>query len=823
MLGTVNSSIQAQVVEDDTVSTEVSTQDNRNFVVNGGKQAQNNLFHSFEQFSIPTNGSVTFNNSLTIQNIISRVTGLSPSQIDGLIQNNGTANLFLINPQGIIFGKNAVLNVGGSFMATTAESLIFEDGREFSAKDKNTEPLLSVNVPLGLQFGKNPASITNQSQFQISTPTGVFKAGLSTKSGTTLALIGEDILLDGGTITVPTGRIELGSVADNSLVNFDSVTEGWQLNYQNVARFKDIKLDNLASIDSSGEGGGNIHIQGRKLEILNGSSITSNTFGAIDGGQIAIATSESITIQGSDRTTKNLDPVPRDSLGIFLPLASQLTTDTFGQGKGGDINIKTKQLHILDGARIELRTLDIFNRVNMIGDGGNLSIGAESINLAGSRPLIGLAENVSELIPPSLTLDLAIEINQGSILSTSSGSSGDGGDIKIVTNRLKLQDGNVIGSSPFNSGNGGNITINATESIKIIGESGNTGSLVSVIASNALGGTGNAGNIQLTSDRILLQDGGVIAANTSTSGKGGEIKIDAQTIDIIGVSSQQKFPSAIGSATFSTGKAGNITINSDRLTLAQQGLISVEGMNIGASGNLEIVADSLELRDLATLTAATASGEGGNIRLQVRDNLTLKENSTISAQAFNDASGGNIDLDARFIIATPNENSDILASAVRGDGGKININTQGIFGLAEGSSQPTNSSNDLDASSSFGLSGNIAIALPQFDPSQGQLDVPAEVIDLDYLIKNNFCQRSDTSSYIVTGRGGIAIVPEQNFSPENTWSDWRILDSKPNKAEETTVNPQPKPHISPIQGWLVDHNGKITLTAKPLVVTSPCH
>jgi filamentous hemagglutinin family protein len=124
----------AQIIPDSTlpISSTIRQQDNTQFI-EGGTRTGSNLFHSFSEFSVPSNSTALFNNSLEIQNILARVTGNARSNIDGLIKASGKANLFLMNPNGIIFGQNARLEIGGSFVAIGADRMIVGDGSEFSS------------------------------------------------------------------------------------------------------------------------------------------------------------------------------------------------------------------------------------------------------------------------------------------------------------------------------------------------------------------------------------------------------------------------------------------------------------------------------------------------------------------------------------------------------------------------------------------------------------------------------------------------------------------------------------------------------------------
>ena len=224
--------VAAQITSDNTTNTTVNTTGN-NFDILNGIQKGNNLFHSFKEFSIPKGGKATFNNSTDVVNIINRVTGGNISNIDGLIKASGNANLFLINPVGIVFGENASLNIGGSFLGTTAESILFEDGFKYSAIDSQQTPLLTVSVPLGLQMGTNPGVIevegTGHNLIEAS-PFSPLKRSqnninLQVQPGKTLALVGGEVTLNGAILTAASGNIELGSVGEGT-VNLNQTNQG---------------------------------------------------------------------------------------------------------------------------------------------------------------------------------------------------------------------------------------------------------------------------------------------------------------------------------------------------------------------------------------------------------------------------------------------------------------------------------------------------------------------------------------------------------------------------------------------------------------------
>ena len=382
--------------------------------IDGGALRGDNLFHSFQEFNVGDGAGVYFSNPQNVDNIFSRVTGNNISNILGTLGVLGNANLFLLNPNGIFFGPNARLDVGGSFFASTASGILFDGGAEFAATNSQGEPLLTVNIPVGLQFREAPASIEARG------------TTLAVPPGETLGLLGGDLNLQNATLTATAGRVELGSVG-SGLVNLSFGENGFALGYDGggFPNFQNIRLAEDTVIDA---GGGAIQMQGRQVSVEQ-SKLRSVTVGSAAGGDISVNASESLTLTGV-----GFEEWERLRERIFdgnVDLATEpglygLVGGTQGGGNAGNITVNSPSLNLASGAVI-------LNPTFASGAAGNINVNANNIELTGS--------SISSLTGP--------------------GSTGAGGNIAIATDNLLLRNSSEIFAPTFGGGEGGDITINA--------------------------------------------------------------------------------------------------------------------------------------------------------------------------------------------------------------------------------------------------------------------------------------------------------------------------------------------------------------------------
>ncbi|WP_341531887.1 filamentous hemagglutinin N-terminal domain-containing protein (plasmid) [Nostoc sp. UHCC 0302] len=287
-----SSPVNAQIVPDNTLPINSSvTPGCTACTIEGGTVRGSNLFHSFRQFSIPTGGEAFFNNPTSIENIFTRVTGNSISNIDGLIRANGTANLFFLNPNGIFFGKNATLNIGGSFIATTANAIGFGNQGFFNVTLANSPGLLTID-PSALLFNQVKAgSIHSQSIAPAGLdPAGYPTYGLRVANGNSLLLVGGDINIDGlefrdpptgnispgvngnrGGLKAFGGRVELGGLAGIGSIGLEVNGKEVNLSFPNDVALADVSLTNKAEVNVRAVSGGNITVNAHNID-MSGSS-----------------------------------------------------------------------------------------------------------------------------------------------------------------------------------------------------------------------------------------------------------------------------------------------------------------------------------------------------------------------------------------------------------------------------------------------------------------------------------------------------------------------------------------------------------------------
>ena len=423
----------------------------------------------------------------------------------------------------------------------------------------------------------------------------------------------------------------------------------------------------------------------------------------------------------------------------------------------------------------------------------------------------------------------------------------------------------MITSDNLGQGKGGDITIQS-DFLSIENTSSNSQFTSGISSRVGQSGIGNGGDIVVKANNLLVKNGGQIRSGTLGKGNAGNItisgleqnnseqvifdgrKIFDGTIDqqenpiflgsgntekplfIIDGTGQIIIPSVAESAVGqeAKGNGGTITINTNSLQVLNQGSLNVSSKSQGNVGSIVIKADFLELNNQGKIQAETNFNNDNvndnNISLIIDGNLILQDNSLISAKATEQANGGNVDINANFIVAFP-ENNDIIASAEQGKGGNINVTTNAILGIEDRPATPLNQTNDIDGTSEFGLNGNISIEVLEIEPGQGLTKLPSSIIDRSRLISKSCLAGNKEAKFVVTGRGGLPTNPNKSLRDDTLLSaEWITL---PQKAEDDDTRFQVEirkkveedstiKKIVEAQGWIVGDKGNVILTAAPV-------
>lgn len=765
--------------------------------IEGGAIRGTNLFHSFQEFNINAGRGGYFTNPVGIDKIFTRVTGSNPSNISGTLGVLGNANLFLMNPNGIIFGKNASLDINASFLATTASSINFADGTNFSARNPDSSPALTVSVPIGLGMGSYPGTIRVQGSGQAIAPSSAITItyeqnllaspnGIGVPPGKTLALLGGDVILESALLKAETGRIEVGAVGDG-VVSLTPENDNLILGYEGIQNFRDIQMSQQTYAVTTGEGGGNIQVAGRRISLSDRSRITASTTGTLPGGNITIQASELIEIGGANVEFAG---------GVFAPTA--------GTGNAGNIYIKTGQLRMHDGVRVTAFS-------NGRGNGGMVNINAlDLVELSGASPN---GETVTSL-------------------ESRAYAEGDGGDVHIQTQRLSLHNGAQISASAFSSGNGGKVNVNALDTLQVVGRTPNRRFPSAVVAVTS--GSGRSGEISIKTGKLVVRDGARISAATSNIGDGGSLKIRASSVQVIGTGADEKntqIPSGLLARSLNNGNAGDMEIVSQEFIVRDGAEVTVAGLGKGDAGNLHLRTNSLQLDNSGMITAATQSGDGGNINLQAED-VQLRRQSAIVATADGTSNGGNIKIGStRFRLL---ENSDILATADQGSGGNINLKTavfiadfftanafrSGAIGTV--SELRNNNRADISASSQFGQSGVMTI--PEFNNNVNNSlnEESTRLGNYEQIVSNSCLARRNLQqgTFTVIGTGGLPSNPYTSLNARYSVVQVQAItnDNKTGEELRTVENGsawKPGDVIVEAQSLVKTADGRILLVKTP--------
>jgi filamentous hemagglutinin family protein len=774
-----------------------------------------NLFHSFDTFNVDAGSTVTFTNPSGIDNIFSRVTGISNlSHLDGTLKVDGPANLFLLNANGIVFGPDAQLDIQGSFLSSTASSLLFQGGSQFGAIPSQMPSLLTVNVPVGLQFGTAASPIQIQgnghslSYNPDATITRGALSGLVAPNGKTLAFIGSGVTLAGGNVTAESGHIEVGSVGTNSVVNIAPTAMGWDFDYAAANRFEDIQLTDQSALDVSGDDAGSIHLQGRQISLSEGSAMLAQVLTA-GGGQIALDASESISLTGVDLSATAQMPT-----AAYIEIASGATGDGSSQ-----LRVSTPTLNLTAGAQIGL---------GMAGEGtsGRFDVTAQTIT----------ADNGSNAGPSSLYTAVLPTFATGRPPAT-----GQGGDLFILTEQLRLTNGAQFVASTFGIGDAGRLSIEA-KSIEAIGF--NDGGPTNIASTSEVPFSGAGGSVTIRSGRLLVADGAQVTVSTVSSNPAGDLTIEAtDSVELRG-SGEKGLSGLFASSLFGSGAGGNIQVNTQNLALLEGATINASNFpsslfgpppGSGPAGNVTITAGNVLLKDGSLITADTVAGDRANINI-FSDSLVLRRGSNITTNATGTATGGNINIDTQALIAF--ENSDITANAVDNFGGRVVVNAETILGTAF--REQLTSESDITASSALGpaFSGSVELNTPDVDPTNGLTELPTGLAAADKIVAA--CEQTQSNAFVATGRGGLPEDASQLITNQSIWNDFRLIESADSlasggnetavlaintTAETASVTTAPIAEVVEAQAWSIDSEGRVVLglaSTPPAFTSSNC-
>ncbi len=815
-----------------------------------GQQRGGNLFHSFAKLNVNTGDSATFSGPENVTNVIGRVTGGTASNIDGALRSTiPNADLYLINPAGMVFGPNATLDVPGSFHASTADTLRFQDGSEFNARSPTNSVLTVAPVQAFGFVGDSPAALTVEGN-----------TNMTATAGKTLSLVGGHLKIYQSKVAVSGGRLNLASVSSKGDVtpqpaDLTSSASPGEMTVQ----------ESIVSVSGGGTQGG-IYIRAGRFTLTE-ASVQANASKEQDGGRIDVQ-ADSVTATGgrflsstagaghSGKVTLKVNGatefIGANSKGVASGIITGAAENS--QGNAGTIEIETGTLSLKDGANLNATTQGS-------GQGGNIVVRAkEGVTLSGTdsgkKQGSSIAANTRAkenggaggtivLQAKELTLNdgavitsttlgsgaggsVNIQVTEGvnlagadqrdprrtSSISALTGGTGNGGTLTISARTLNVSNGTMIRADSGGSGKGGNIAIQVSDTVNLAGtDSTGYGSLISANASGRNADAGEGGTLFLIANRLNLADGAQVGTSTFGPGQGGKLII--QVAGETKLSGQDQSADRFSSGLFTVsqgetdpaGAGGTLVLQTGNLILTETGTISAKTFGPARGGNVQIQAQSASLTKGGLVTARSENrGEAGQILMMVGDTLNMR-NSSIQTSALS-ADGGDL------IITAPNYvyliGSQISTSVSEEFGGGGNIVFQPKFVILDGSQIFAKAKKGhggnigivttgvynftyesiakvINASSEMGVDGVVTITTPDQSAVEGLFALPAGMLDVTGLMKTPCGQRDNSSSFVLLEREGTPTPPNDLLA-----SGPRLTPSPPVSSRPAKITIQPR-------------------------------
>jgi filamentous hemagglutinin family protein len=708
----------AQIRTDGTLGAPAVALAGPNFLIaeSLGRLSGSNLFHSFLTFSVGAGESATFATSTPgLANVVSRVTGGSASQINGLVRlasSDAAPNFFFVNPAGVVFGQGAQISVPAAFHVGTADYVKFPDGNFYA--DPARTSTLSAAAPEAFGFlGNSRATIEIRDRALLRTT--------SSLAGQPIDIVAGDVLIDngqvqavGGTIRVVAAgagaqEIALSGPAPGATGNLAIVDGGYLFSAPGGSRTAGdiVVAAGNALVDGTHAGSGTL--TGVLSQALPGS--TGNT------GRVEVTVADTLVVAGN----------------------GAIGTSTLTSGQSGAVAVGARTLAVANGGLI-------FSSTRADGAAGSVTVNAGDIAIDGgngpaatgitSQTLGGRGDAGSIDVAVDGTLRLG---NGGSILSDTFGA-GKAGTIRVAARELIVAGGGGLGSSTFGAGDAGAITVSAGE-LTLDGVGGNAG-LTAIATYAAYGSSGNAGSIAIdVSGKLSLVRGGEIISDTNASGRAGTIAVRADNIAIDSAGGDLLSGIFSTANPGSSGDAGNIAVSTPgRLALSNRGVISTGTLGGGRAGSVVVDAGFVSGDSHASIGATAdprTSGQTGTVVVRASEGLSLANGAVISitnqatvadpaalaptrlsvaAPTITLSSGAQITAAASGNVAASNvevafgpnltlSHATIATSAQDGNGGAIAVRGNGVLTLQD--SQITTS-----VAGTQGNGGDIALAAP---------------------------------------------------------------------------------------------------------------